>query len=673
MTQTVYDWVVGEPTSTIQDPGGLAITEKATYDTAGRQITRSLPASNGSDAGTLITDYYTGDGTGVCGGRPEWADEVCRTRPAAAIAGGGSNPTQLVTTTAEYDRWGETSKLTETANSTTRVKTTDYDDAGRTKTVTVTGGTGTAVPAVTTTYDLASGKVAEVASTGGGTVKKAYDKLGRLISYTDADGGVTTSQYDAEGHAVQVSDNVPSSTSYAYDTSVDPRGLPTSITDSVAGTFSVRYDADGQVSSQKLPGGHTMSQSTNPAGMATQRTYTRDSDGQVLFTENLIPTVHGQRSSCIGSLGQTSGQTYRYDKAGRLVRAEDDTVDSVCVTRSYTLDKNANRQTLATAAAEPGLACTTTGATTTSHTYDSADRLVDSGYTYDVFGRTTAAPGTTLAYYTNDLVRQQTAGSQRQTWALDSQLRFRGWTVESNASGSWTQTQSKLNHYSSDTDTPRWTVEDTAPGAVTRNVNGFDGQLVATTAKTGSTVLQLVNLDGDVVMQLPTTAGQAPTVLTTDEYGNRANTSRCNTYDYACADPVNNDDVTGCATCRVPKHAWTGRSSTTVLRTTRWSYTGWQNVNWHWYVDILSGDYGPVPISAWKRQYRYRKQYVFKCKVVAWYGWGRQKILATYETHWQYSYRIKWTGIKWTRTGGWSWTRTSWRYVSSYRIVYTKG
>ncbi|MFG3552358.1 RHS repeat-associated core domain-containing protein [Streptomyces sp. NPDC047725] len=46
----------------------------------------------------------------------------------------------------------------------------------------------------------------------------------------------------------------------------------------------------------------------------------------------------------------------------------------------------------------------------------------------------------------------------------------------------------------------------------------------------------------------------------------------CDAYDYACADPVNSDDLTGCATCRVPKHAWTGRSFTAVLRTTRWTY-----------------------------------------------------------------------------------------------------
>ncbi|MFI5763161.1 RHS repeat-associated core domain-containing protein [Streptomyces sp. NPDC051563] len=603
-------------------------------------------------------------------------------------------------------------------------RTTEYDPAGRATKVTVTGGLGTVVPAVTTTYDPNSGKVDAITSTDGGTIRKSYDKLGRLISYTDADGGVTNSTYDADGRPVQVSDNVPSSTTYGYDTTNDPRGLLSSITDSVAGTFTVSYDADGQVQNKKLPGGFTMRQTNNPAGQPAERTYTRDSDGALLFSENLLPTVHGQRASYTGSAGQTSNQTYSYDKAGRLTRAQDDTVDAVCVTRSYTFDKNSNRKTRSTAAADPGLDCTTSGATTTTHTYDTADRLVDSGYTYDAFGRTTATPGTTHAYYTNDLVRQQTAGSQRQTWTLDSQLRFRGWTVESNASGSWTQTQSKLNHYSSEVDSPRWIVENTATGAVTRNVDGFDGGLAATTSKTGDTVLQLVNLHGDVMVQLPTAAGQAATVLGTDEYGNRTagpSTVRygwhgsqhrsaetqtnlllmgvrlynpatgrflssdpvpggsCNAADYACADPVNSDDVTGCATCRVPKHAWTGRTFTTFLYTTAWSFGGWQDYNYHWIWDVISGDKGPVPITAWKRQYAYRKQYVLKCRVVAWYGYGRQKILATHETHYQYSYRdavtyrIQFTPFKWTRVGGFSFARTSWTYVSSYQIIYTNG
>ncbi|WAX77352.1 hypothetical protein [Streptomyces sp. KMM 9044] len=115
------------------------------------------------------------------------------------------------------------------------------------------------------------------------------------------------------------------------------------------------------------------------------------------------------------------------------------------------------------------------------------------------------------------------------------------------------------------------------------------------------------------------------------------------------------------------------------MRTTGWSYGSWQSYNYHWFWDVVSGDWGPLPISSWKRQYKYRKQYVFKCKVVAWYGWGRQKILASFETRYQYSYRdrttyrVAWSGYKWTRTGGWSWARTSRTYVSYYRIVYTKG
>lgn len=53
--------------------------------------------------------------------------------------------------------------------------------------------------------------------------------------------------------------------------------------------------------------------------------------------------------------------------------------------------------------------------------------------------------------------------------------------------------------------------------------------------------------------------------------------------------------------------------------------------------------------------------------------------LASFETRYQYSYRdrttyrVAWSGYKWTRTGGWSWTRTSRTYVSSYGIVYTRG
>ncbi|CAK7288441.1 DNRLRE domain-containing protein [Streptomyces misionensis] len=520
VTATGYDWAKGLPTSSTQDPGGLALTTTTGYDDQGRVTSTSLPASGGNDAGTTVTSYYSGDGVGTCGGRPEWADAVCQTGPAAAITGGGSNPTTLPTKTTQYDRWGNPTTVTETSGSTTRTTTTGYDDAGRQSTVTVTGGLGTAVPSVTTTYDSATGQTAKQISTAGGTISKAYDQLGRLMSYTDADGAVTTTQYDALDRPTKVSDSVPSTTTYAYDTSIDPRGLTTSITDSVAGTFGARYDADGELNKETMPGGYTMTEAKDPDGTATSRTYTRDSDSTVLLADSVTETAQGQWATHAGTPGVTASQAYAYDKAGRLSQVQDTTPDAVCTTRAYTFDKDTNRKTLATSAATVGTDCTTSGATTTTNTYDSADRLVNSGYTYDAFGRTTALPGTTIGYYTNDLVQQQTAGNQRQTWTLDSALRRRGFTTESNATGSWTQTASKLNHYDSDSDNPRWTVEDTATGALTRSVDGLDGNLAATTTKTGGVILQLANLHGDIALQLPADSSAAPTVLDYDEYGN---------------------------------------------------------------------------------------------------------------------------------------------------------
>ena len=114
VSSTGYDWVKGLATSTVQDPSGLAITTVTQYDTQGRVTKTIPPGGTGTDAASTVTTYYTADGTGTCGARPEWADQVCQTAPAGAITGGGTNPTGLVTTTTEYGRYGATTKTTET-------------------------------------------------------------------------------------------------------------------------------------------------------------------------------------------------------------------------------------------------------------------------------------------------------------------------------------------------------------------------------------------------------------------------------------------------------------------------------------------------------------------------------------------------------------------------------
>ncbi|MFF3093320.1 RHS repeat-associated core domain-containing protein [Streptomyces cyaneofuscatus] len=513
--QTLYDWTRGLPVKKIQDPGGLAITTSYEYDAKGQVIKELSPGATGTDAATRVTKHWSATGTGACEGRPEWADLLCSNGPGGAITGGGSNPGQLATSTYEYDSWGNTTSISNTANGVTRTTSTTYDNAGRATTVAVTGGVGTAVPTTTTGYDSETGRVLTVGSPTAGTITKAYDTLGRLVSYTDADGGRTTTEYDLLNRTAKVSDTVPSVLTFTYDHTAEPRGLATRLTDSVAGVFSATYDPEGSLLTEKLPGGYTMTVRNDSVGTAIDRTYTRDSDAAVVYSDSTTASVHNQTTSHAG----WSDQTYRYDAAGRLVTVQD-TTDTVCTRRAYGFDGRTNRTTVTTATAAAGEDCPTGGGTATTTTYDSADRLNATGYTYDAFGRTTALPGgVTVGYYANDMARQETSGTRRQTWAMDAALRLRSWTVEADTSGTWANVGTKTNHYDCDSDNPRWVVEDAATGAVTRNLTSLAGGLAATTSATGSTVLHLSTIHGDIALQLPLDAAQAPVALDTDEYG----------------------------------------------------------------------------------------------------------------------------------------------------------
>ncbi|MDT0488381.1 hypothetical protein, partial [Streptomyces doebereineriae] len=176
------------------------------------------------------------------------------------------------------------------------------------------GGLGQAVPESTTEYDPDTGQEVKTVSPTGGTVTKELDKLGRQIAYTDADGGVTRTEYDLLNRPVKTTDSVPSTVTHTYDTAVEPRGLVTRTTDSVAGTFEARYDADGSVATEKLPGGYTLTVEEDTAGAAVSRVYTRDSDGLVVTADTVDRSVHSQVTAHSG----WSSQEYAYDATGRL-------------------------------------------------------------------------------------------------------------------------------------------------------------------------------------------------------------------------------------------------------------------------------------------------------------------------------------------------------------------
>jgi YD repeat-containing protein len=300
-----------------------------------------------------------------------------------------SLPVRQVT---RYTRFGDEAEVSETAAGKTRTTTTQYDPATRVVSTEITSDQGVAVPAVTTTYDPDSGDV-HTTSMAGATITRDYDKLGRLAAYTDADGGRTVNEFDRFGKASKVSDPTGFST-FTYDRAQDPRGQLTGVTDSVAGTFTAKYSPDGQLTELHYPGGLTRTDKLDANLQPVARSYTRDSDGAVIYSESEVDNSAGQAVSRQYTGGS---KTFRYDRLGRLTTTQQDSdVTNGCVTRTYGYDNRSNRTEKLTYDPAADGSCNTDGADATEgHTYDTADRITDGGYRYDAFGRTTALPGGT--------------------------------------------------------------------------------------------------------------------------------------------------------------------------------------------------------------------------------------------------------------------------------------
>ncbi|MBI1758420.1 MAG: hypothetical protein HYR62_04235 [Actinobacteria bacterium] len=532
-------WTVRKETRVTVDPGagGANVTSAARYDSAGRAVESRKVDSAGGDARTTVTVFWTAganpdlsDGA-RCGSRPEWAGQPCVTRPGGTVT--GSAPAQLPTRfIQEYSRTGDTRVVVETANGQTRTTTTGYDAADRVTSVAISGtaGAGTAVDTVYSGYDDATGDLVDTftKNTSGvetGRVHRVFDVDGRLQSYTDADAGSTATTFDQWGRPQTVTASmviagttVPAgSKTFAYDLARDPRGVVTSVTDSVAGTVDARYGPDGEITSQTYPGGITQATTYDAAGAAVARSYTA-ADGTLVYTDQVVTSTHGQwaQHSYNGA-----SRTYTYDRMGRLTGTSSVAPGAdTCTLRGYGYDHRANR----TSRTVTGGATTASGGcqasadpaqtTTQTHIYDAADRLTDTGFGYDAFGRTTTLPAATAGggaatltngFSVNDLIASQTLDGTRRSWALDPGMRARSFTTETLVGGVWANAATRLNHYDGDSDEPSWVVEDTSQGVaapLTRMVEGLDGGLAATTSATGDVQLQLVNLHGDVAVEL---------------------------------------------------------------------------------------------------------------------------------------------------------------------------
>lgn len=556
-------WIHKQATSVTVNPG-TAFEARSTvvYDDRARPIRSSKPGSNGSDAATTISAFYTagpsGDG---CGDRPQWAGQPCLTKAFGAVT--GHDPTRMATElpikrVTGYNRWGSPTVVTETATgpvagsqaTLSRTTTTTYDAADRVQDVTISGtgaGVGAAIQTTRTLYDQNTGDVTSTQSVVGttvtATVSKEYDALGRLVSYTDSAGATTTTTYDRYGKPIRSSEsiaNVPVTTEYEYDSLAEPRGYLTAIKDSVAGRITATWGPDGQLETEQLPGGVTLTIGYDPTRVPVTRTYTRTSDGQHIWRDSVVENHRGQ---WIQHTADTGTRSYAYDGLGRLTTVTDVVAKSTqCTVRAYGFagSPRSNRTQFATATnaavgTDPAVCPTVTLGAATA-TYDSADRLLTSNgnatWTYDPLGRITSMPSpdgpVTNAFFVNDLIQQQTRpGASRTTWTLDPLGRRSMNTIEVSAETGFVESAKKASHYANDSDEPSWIAEQiNLPSDVTRYVSGVEGDIALTTSLTGDRELQLVDLHGDVVGTLPVADGAteaawlALRLLRSDEFGN---------------------------------------------------------------------------------------------------------------------------------------------------------
>jgi RHS repeat-associated protein len=459
-----------------------------------------------------------------------------------------------------------------------------------------------------------------------------------------------------------------------YDGASEHRGLPTAITDSgLGGAITATYDADATLTTQTMPNGITATRTIDPSGDVTKVAYAKT--GSFWFDDRQDSNIHGQWRIHFGPSGS---EVYGYDPAGRLGAVWDTRNAQPCVQRSYGFDADSNRTALDSYPANAGGTCPPgTTPTTTSYSYDAADRLqptgTAAGLTYDAFGRTTTLPATlaggtqtTIGYYTTDMVASQTQGAVTRSWTLDPARRLRA--------AAMTGQPTKTNHYTDTSDAPAWI--DEGDGTRTRYVTGLDGNLVAAVTSTGTTVTgvryQLVGLHGDVITTTsPGAATPDGAFLDYNEYGSPRGatpTARygwlggkqrstdslggvtlmgvrlyapalgrflqvdpveggsANRYDYSFQDPVNQSDPLGTYTVW---HRWNYGYSWVVYRGT-WHWQGFACTIWNpvgWFLC------GVVIQVRWVKvdQYRNRDWYVLIHHTVGstWWKWNHYK---TYQT-----------------------------------------
>jgi YD repeat-containing protein len=487
-----------------EEPLGLAVAPTGSLyvtDVKNNRVEEWTPAPRPGNEGAhdKRVVYYTAKGeaeVAACQNHPEWVNLPCQTEP---VAQSGVNGTpNLPVTTTTYSIWDAPEVMTETFGSTTRTKRQTFDSAGRKATSEVSSSVDAALPKVTAEYSSETGALIRQSTTVGEatkTITSVFNKLGQLESYIDGDGNTSRYAYDIDGRIEEVTDGKGSQI-YVHDPTT---GFLTEVLDSAAGAFTATYDVEGKMVTEAYPNRMTAKDTYDQAGAATAIEYVKTTHcattcPETWFSDTLVPSIHGETLKQTSTLARDS---YGYDNAGRLVETQETPTGKGCTTRVYGYDEESNRTALTTR--ESGTeTCATEAGALESHSYDSANRLIDAGVAYELFGNITKLPvpdagkyELTSTYYVDNQVASQTQNGETINFTYDPAGRPRE-TVSAGKTAS-----TVVSHYSAAGGAPAWLSE--GGEKWTRNIPGIDGALDVIQASGSSPLLQLHDIHGSIV------------------------------------------------------------------------------------------------------------------------------------------------------------------------------
>ena len=312
------------------------------------------------------------------------------------------------------------------------------------------------------------------------------------------------------------------------------------------------------MTSETYPNGMTAKYTYNPASEATGIEYEKAAHcagtcPEVWFKETVVPSIHGEASYARVRLAK---EEYTYDNAGRLTQVNETPVGKGCRTRIYAYSEDSDRtsETTRESATET---CATTGGAEEQHTYDEADRLIDTGVEYEALGNQTKIPAAdageheiTASFYADNQVAVQKQNGETTDYFYDPA----GRTEKTVSEGGTKATV--VNHYPGPGEAISWACEEAAKECEegkgtkwTRNIPGIDGSLAATQHDSEAAVLQLHDLEGDVVATAA--VGETETKLLTSynptEFGVPVNGTPPTKYSWLGASGLATEASTGAA------------------------------------------------------------------------------------------------------------------------------